>query len=144
MSNMQLFMKNRKVVRENVKFAATKSLLNDNDGKPLEWEIRPITIKEDEKIRSKYICEIPISGKPNMYRNKLDADKYLSELLTTSVVYPNLLDAELQDSYGVKTADDLLKEMIDSPGEYAEFTAFVQKLNGFDISLEEKTNEAKN
>ncbi|GHV08722.1 phage portal protein [Clostridia bacterium] len=143
MSNLSLFMKKNKKVRENVKFTATKSLA-DEKGKPLEWEIKPLTTKEDERIRDDCTVEVPIVGKPNMYRQKLNANKYVAKLLASSVVFPDLLDAELQDSYGVKTAEDLLKELIDDVGEFNDFSAFVQKLNGFDVSLEEKVDEAKN
>ena len=143
MSNVARFMKSNKTVKENTLFAATKSLCSD-DGNPLEWEIQPITTKQDEKIRDECTMEIPVKGKPNLYRNKVDATKYIGKLLTASVVYPDLFDAELQDSYGVKTPEDLLKEMIDDPGEYTEFTAFVQKFNGFNVSLDEKIDDAKN
>jgi len=37
-----------------------------------------------------------------------------------------------------------LKEMIDDPGEYNEFAAFIQQYNGFDTTMDEKVEEAKN
>ena len=79
-----------------------------------------------------------------MYRPKLNASLYLRKLIAASVVYPDLYDAELQDSYGVKSPEELICAMADEPGEYCELAAFVQKLNGFDISLEEKAEQAKN
>jgi hypothetical protein len=136
-------MKKNKAVKENVTFAVTKSLCDEN-GEPLLWEVKPLSTKEDERIRDECTLEIPVKGKPHMYRNKMDTNKYLSKLLAASVVEPDLLNAELQDSYGVKTPEDLLKEMIDDPGEYTEFTAFIQKYNGFDVSFGEKVDEAKN
>ena len=60
------------------------------------------------------------------------------------MVYPDLYDTELQDSYSVKSPEELICAMADEPGEYGELAAFVQKLNGFDISLEEKAEQAKN
>ena len=57
---------------------------------------------------------------------------------------PDLYDAELQDSYGVKTPEDLLLAMVDSPGEYNDLAAYVQKFQGFDVSLDDKVQEAKN
>ena len=58
-------------------------------------------------------------------------------------VYPNLNDAELQDSYGVKSADALLKKML-MPGEYTEYKNRVMEINGYDMSMEELVDEAKN
>ncbi len=65
-------------------------------------------------------------------------------MLCACIVEPNLYDKELQDSYGVMTPEELLKEMIDDPGEYQDFASFVQDYNGFNTSFEEKVEEAKN
>ena len=143
MSNLSRFMKVNKSVKENVTFAATKSL-TDEKGNPQLWEIKPLTTKQDEAIRDACTIEVPIKGKPNLFRHKVDTSKYIGKLLAAAVIFPDLMDADLQDSYGVKTPEDLLKEMIDDPGEYTEFTAFVQKFNGFNVSLDEKIDEAKN
>ena len=142
MSNLRLFLKQNKKVKENTKYAATKSLVDEN-GEPLLWEIRPIKTKEDEKLRDECTREVPIPGKPNMYRYKLDATEYMTKLAVASIVFPNLYDAELQDSYGVKTPEDLLKEMVDDPGEYNDLLLFIQNFNGFS-ALDEKVEEAKN
>lgn len=60
------------------------------------------------------------------------------------VVDPNLNDKELQDSYGVMGAEQLIQEMLDDPGEYNEFMSRVQSYHGFDQSFREKVDEAKN
>ncbi len=143
MSNLALFMKGNKKQKTNTKYAATKSL-TDKDGKPLEWELKPVTTKEDEAIRDKCTYEVPIPGKKNQFRMKIDVNAYMAKQLAASVVFPNLLDAELQDSYGVKTPEDLLKEMVDDPTEYAEFAAFVREFNGFDENINDVVEEAKN
>ena len=143
MSQFRLFMKQNKQPRQNVKYPAVSSLRDEN-GAPLEWELRPITSKENDLIRDECTSEIPVAGKPNMYRPKLNASLYLRKLIAASVIFPDLYDAELQDSYGVKSPEELLCAMADEPGEYGELASFVQKLNGFDISLEEKAEQAKN
>ena len=126
-----------------MKFPATKSLC-DEKGNPLEWEIKPLTTRESDDIREACTIEIPVKGKPNMFRPKLDTSKYIGKMICACVVEPNLYDKDLQDSYGVMSPDDLLKEMIDDPGEYQEFATFVQNFNGFNTTLEDKVEEAKN
>jgi len=88
--------------------------------------------------------EVSIPGKPGMYRHKIDPFDYLEALLVRSVVFPDLLDAELQNSYGVMTPEELLKEIIDEPGEYDRFTKFIQKLNKLDVTMDEEAQAAKN
>ena len=143
MSKFSRFMKSNKIMKENTTFPVTKSLL-DEDGKPLEWVIKPLTTKENENIRESCMIDVPVTGKPNMFRPKLNTAKYIEKMLAASVAEPNLYDKELQDSYGVMTPEDLLKEMVDDPGEYNDFAAFVQKFNGFDTTMEDKVEEAKN
>lgn len=143
MSNLTLFLKKNKKVRENTKYAATKSLCDEN-GKPLEWEIKALTTTETENIRSECTTEIQIPGKPGMYRPKIDSKLYIAKLIASSVVFPDLYNKELQDSYGVKTPEDLLKQMVDDPTEYNAFADFIQNYTGLDSSLSDKVEEAKN
>ncbi|MCD7820049.1 MAG: hypothetical protein LUH07_13535 [Lachnospiraceae bacterium] len=143
MSNFAKFMRANKIEKKNEMYPATKSLC-DEDGKPLEWEFKHITSKENELIREACTTEVPITGKPNMYRSKTNAGNYLKKMIVASVVCPDLYDSELQDSYGVKTPEDLLMAMVDDPGEYNDLAAYVQKLQGFDVSFDEKIDEAKN
>lgn len=143
MSNLSLFLKKNKIVKENTKFAATKSLC-DEKGNPLEWEIKPITTKQNDEIREACMIEVPVKGKPNMFRPKMNTAKYGAKMLAASIIFPDLMNAELQDSYGVSTPDELVKEMIDDPGEYNDFLAFVQEYNGFTTNMEDKVEEAKN
>lgn len=143
MSKFAKFMKANKTVKENGFYAATKSL-SDENGKPLMWEFRHITSKENESIRDECTKEIPVPGKPNMYRTKINGGLYVQKMIVASVVVPDLYDADLQDSYYVKTPEELLLAMVDDPGEYNDLAAFVQKFQGFDTSFEDKVDEAKN
>ena len=143
MSNFNRFMKQNKAKKENTQYPATTSLTDEN-GNPLLWDIKPLSTKDDEAIKDSCMLEVPVVGKPNLYRQKMNTTAYMAKMLVASVVSPDLNDAELQDSYGVKKPDDLLKELIDNPGEYNEFAMFVQKFNGFTTTLEEKVEEAKN
>ena len=142
MSNLRLFMKANKKTKENKKYAATQSLTDEN-GKALEWEFKHITSKENEDLRDECTTEVPVTGKFGMYRNKTNTGRYVRKLIVSSVVYPDLDDPELQDSYGVMCAEDLLMELVDNPGEYAELAKFVQEMQGFK-TLQEDVDEIKN
>lgn len=140
--SFEAFMKRNKIKKPNTKFVATKSLVDEN-GKPLEWEIKALTTREAEKIREACTIEIPVKGKPGMYRPKLNTDLYTTKMVAAAIVYPDLYNAELQNSYGVATPEDLIKEMVDNPAEYMDMVNFVQNYNGFE-TMQEKVDEAKN
>lgn len=143
MSKFSKFMKANKIAKENEKYAPTSSLQDEN-GKPLEWEFKQITSKENEVLRDSCTIEVQVKGKPNLYRPKVNTAEYLAKMIVASTVYPDLYDAELQDSYGVKTPEELLYAMVDNAGEYQDFTVWMQKFQGFTKNLEEKVDEAKN
>ena len=50
---------------------------------------------------------------------------------------------DLQDSYGVMGAEELLKVML-LPGEYANYLGKVQEICGFDKNMNDLVEEAKN
>lgn len=135
MGEMELFFKCNKENRENREMPVC-STLKDENGNVVMWQIRHITTEENEDIRQECMEE-----KGGKYR--LNVNKYLSKITAMSVVYPNLYDADLQDSYGKKTPESLLKAIVDCPGEYDSLVSFVQEINGF-TSLREDIEKAKN
>lgn len=143
MSDFSRFMKSNKIEKKNGFYAPTKSLCDEN-GRPLEWEFRHITSKENEDLRDACTVDVPITGKPNMFRQKVKSGLYIQKMVAASVVMPDLYDKGLQDSYGAMTPEELLLAMVDDPGEYNDLAAFVQRFQGFDVSFGDKVEEAKN
>lgn len=143
MSKFSKFMKSNKIEKKNGFYAPTKSLCDEN-GNPLEWEFRHINSKENEEMREECTIEVPVTGKPNMFRPRVQSSKYMQKMVAASVVMPDLYDKELQDSYGVTTPEELLLAMVDDAGEYNDLLSFVQKFQGFNVSFDDKVEEAKN
>lgn len=141
MSDFSVFMAGSAATNETVKYVASKRFVQNK--KPVEWELKAVTTSLDEAIRKECTKKVPIAGKRGQYTQETDTDKYIGKLCVACTVYPNLNDAELQDSYGVKSGDELLKKML-LPGEYTEYKAKVMEVNGYDMSMEELVDEAKN
>lgn len=111
--------------------------------KPAVWKLKSVGAKLDEKIRKECMVRVAVNSKRGQYREEIDNDKYIGKLCVASTVEPNLNSAELQDFYGVQGADDLLKTMLNA-GEYALYKVKVMEVNGFDMSMEDEVEEAKN
>lgn len=141
MSDFSMFMMGNAATEETVEYVASKRF--KVKGKAVPWKIKAIDSETDEAIRKECTKKVPIAGKRGQYNMETDTDKYIGKMCVACTVYPNLNDAELQDSYGVKDADLLLKKML-KPGEYAEYKAKVMEVNGYDMSMEELVDEAKN
>ncbi len=138
MSNFTMFMKKNKTPRTPTTYAATKSLKDEN-GEPLLWTIRPISSREVENIREECMNVDMAKGK-----TRFDSRKFTSRLLCAAIAEPNLNNAELQESYGVMDAENLLYEMVDDPAEFTALLNFVQNYSGFKGDLQANIDEAKN
>ncbi|WP_128894618.1 phage tail assembly chaperone [Longirhabdus pacifica] len=142
MSNLSAFLAQNAVQNEGITFVASKRFVDDHN-EPMEWEIRCITSEEDEVLRKSCTHKVPVPGKRGQYTQETDYHKYLGKLAVKCTVFPNLNDTEVQNSYGVMGADVLLKTML-RPGEYAEYLNKIQEVNGFEVSMEDMVDEAKN
>ncbi len=111
---------------ETHKYVASERFLNE-DGNPIEWEFGCITGKENTDLNKRF-----------------DDDRtgYTAALVAKCTIFPDLNDAELQDSYGVKSAEALVQTMLIS-GEYSAYASEVFKANKFGVTPE-KVKEAKN
>ena len=141
MSNLSCFLAQNVIKEETVKYVASKRFIDG--GKPVEWELGCITSEEDERLRKSCTKKVQVPGKKNMFTPETDYDKYLGLLAVKCIKYPELNNAELQNSYGVMGEDALLKTML-KPGEYQDLLKKVQEINGFDTGMDELVEEAKN
>jgi hypothetical protein len=141
MGNLSFFLAGNAERRENKKVVVSERF-KDEKGKPVEWELRSISADEDEEIRKTCTRRVQVPGKKNQFTQDFDANAYLTKLAARAVVYPDLNDAELQNSYGAMGAEQLVKKMLYKD----EFDALTEKLIEASETedINELTEEAKN
>lgn len=140
MSDLSLFLKEKKIKKENIKYKATTSL-RDEKGEPLEWELRALQTKDNEKIKKDCTTLKIVNGRQI---SEFDNKTYTAKVIVKAVVDPDLNNAQLQDSYGVKTAEDLLYEMVDNPTEFNALFEKIVEYSGFEVTDANKVKVAKN
>lgn len=143
MGELTRFFKQNKKKKENIFIPATRTIC-DESGSPVMWEIKAISTAEDNELRDECTIEVPITGKPGAFRPRFQSYKYIKKVAARCIVYPNLNDKELQNSYGVMGAEELIEQLLDDPGEYNAFMNKIQEYNGFTETLQEKVETAKN
>ena len=141
MSKFAAFMAQNVEKIENHKIVVSKRFKDEN-GNPLEWEIRAITSDENEELQRKATVQIPVVGQRGAYTRDMDRYKYASLLCAASVVYPDLNNAELQDSYSVKSPEALLKKML-YPAEIGVLMNEINELSDLE-NISDAVTEAKN
>jgi len=140
MSNLSMFFAGNAIASEPEAFIVSDRF-RDEDGAPVEWQLRPISEEMNEQLRTSSTKRMP--GKKGVMVPETNISEYMAKLVTACIVYPNLNDAELQSSYGVRGADALIRKMLLS-GEYAALLEKIQQLNGFDKNVNELSDEVKN
>ena len=113
----------------------------DKDCNPILCEVRQLT--NDEMKHIKKTCVKQIKDKRGSVTVETDTDKMMCLMASMFTVYPDLKNAELQNSYGVYGECELLEVML-SAGELLTFEQKINEINGFDVSFEDKVDEAKN
>ena len=115
--DLSSFFRENAVKTEEVKYVVSTRFVDKNK-KPVEWILKPVSSQTDEDLRRQ--STIRTKNATGQYQTDLDVNKYIGLLAVACTVYPNLNDANLQNSYNVMGADSLLKKML-LPGEYANY-----------------------
>lgn len=132
--NLQAFLNPAKP--ENKKIVVSKRFIEN--GKPVEWEIKPVTQEENNVLMKKYTKK-----DKKTQQDVFNRTDYVAALTASAVVYPDLENADLQSGYGVMGAANLLQKML-LIGEYGLLVQEVQELSGLDEDINEEIEEAKN
>lgn len=138
--DLSSFFRENAVKTEEVKYVVSTRFVDKNK-KPVEWILKPVSSQLDEDLRRQ--STIRTKNATGQYQTDLDVNKYIGLLAVACTVYPNLNDADLQNSYAVMGADSLLKKML-LPGEYANYLLKVQEICGFDQKIDNMIKQAKN
>ncbi|MCJ8008899.1 phage portal protein [Lederbergia wuyishanensis] len=103
--------------------------------------LRPLSSAEADKINEQCFKTKPgVKGRPERVFNVV---KYNREICVASIVHPDLNDTELQESYGVRGADNLYSAMF-LLGEATQILEKVTEISGIDLSMDDDIEAAKN
>ena len=142
MPNLQAFLAQNAEKAEIVEKVVSKRFKDEN-GNPIPWHFGAITGEEEDKIRKACTSKKPVPGKKGMFMPETDGALFATKLTVATIKFPDLHDASLQDSYGVKTAEALLGVML-LPGELTDAKQFAQEVNGYSVDFDDLVEEAKN
>lgn len=141
MSNLSAFFAQNKIQTPNIKYVASKTFVDPETKKPLEWELKKLDSDVTESMKKSCRKRVKVG---NEWTVEQDADLFTLKVTAAAVVFPDLKDAELQNSFGVMGEEALLRHML-SPGELQRLSNKVAELCDFGADDEvELIKEAKN
>jgi hypothetical protein len=139
--SLKVFLAENAIKPAEVAYSASPRFLN-KDRKPMEWKLRVMTSEECDNILRECKKKEFVPGTREV-KITTDQEKFITELTTACVTYPNLNNEELQNSYGAVGAAELVHKML-TPGEFSDLANTVQQANGFDVGMKDKIKRAKN
>lgn len=147
MNELELFFAENVASADEIGYVVSNRF-KDAKGNPIEWKLKPVTAERNSELKRLATKTVQVTGKPGQFRQDFDGNKYTEMLTAETVVYPDLNNATLQDSWSKKTGEkimssvQLLSVMLLS-GEYDTLTSKVTEVNGYN-NINEKVEEAKN
>lgn len=142
MSNLQAFFA-QNVEKVDLVERVVSNRFKDENGNPIKWKFGAVDGETEAKLRKQCTKRMPVPGKKGMFMPETDYDLFNLKLAVETIKFPDLNNAELQSSYGVMGAENLLQKML-LPGELAEVKQIAAEVNGFDLELDELVEQAKN
>lgn len=120
--DLSMFLKSDYIEGKEAQYKAS-SLFKEENGEKISWRFKRLSVDEVEQIRQSCFIrsENGIEIDPLLFNRRLAA---------ASVVEPDLHNAALQDSYGVKRPEELITKLFADIGEYDLMVRFVAELNG--------------
>lgn len=149
--SIERFYAQNKVKKQNLKIPVSPSFVDDK-GDPILWEIRPLTYSENEKIiNSPHITVEETDRRTGTKTYRTIDTEYVAAICAQSVVFPDLGDRALQNSYADMTGQrinnkvQLIKVML-TAGELARLSEKVIEVSdlGENNELDDMINDVKN
>lgn len=134
--NVSFFLRSNAEKKKEVISYAPSERFKDEDGNPVSFVLRLLSGPEISRLQNDAVV-IDSDGAD------FDSEEFIASIMTNCVVYPNLKDAELQDSYQVMTEKDLLAAMLEGR-EYQRLAKKCQEINGLRDDLNDLKVKAKN
>lgn len=135
MSDISVFLKDKKKATPNVKVAVCADFKDEN-GNAIEWEIRKLTTREMSDARTLCTSMKNVKTKGKMQNEfVLDSERLLRVLTSKAVVYPDLTDKTLADSYmsdyplDERIPENLVMLMLSDKDDFETLAVAVTELN---------------
>ena len=118
-------------------------IIDEETGEPEFWEVRAVSAGELDAIQ-KRATKLQRVGKTDRYEKVTDEDEVGLLTLAACVVYPDLRNLDLQNSFGAKSPEEVLNNML-TIGERQKLIRVCNRLNSMneqdiDSAIEQSKN----
>lgn len=116
----------------------------DKQGNVIPFRFKPVPTTRIDELEKQHTVPVYTGARRRKTGEKLDQARFMAHIAIETTVYPNFKAAELRKAYGEQDPIEVAKKMLHVGGEYGEWLSIANEVNGFDDSLEELEEAAKN
>lgn len=139
--DLSFFMPGNTEVTEEIK-APISQRFKDKKGKIIPFIFKPITtdrVDELEKLHTKSV----IKGNKKV-GEKVDNARFMAHIAVDSTIYPNFKSTEFRKAYKLEDPIEIAKQVLNIAGEYTNWISKASEANGFNDTVEDLEEVAKN
>lgn len=136
------FLKTRVLPVDEISVVVSKRII-DEQNNPVPFRFKSVGTERINDLRTE--CQKPSRDtKGRVVGKEFDGERFMMTIAIESCVYPDFRNPELIKSWGVKTPEQLVREMLSIEGEFNRFTAGAFNANEIGEDFDELVTEAKN
>lgn len=124
-----------------VEEAPISKRFTDEEGNIIPFKMRPITTERIDQIES-------LNTRKTRFRNqqqeKVDYARFIAQVAVETTIYPDFRSEELRQAYKTEDPIEVAKSVLHVGGEYANWISKASEINGFNDTLEDLEEAAKN
>lgn len=113
-------------------------------GEIVPFRFLPVTTTRIDELEKLHTVPIYSGSRKKKTGERVDQARFIAHMAVESTVYPDMKSAELRKAYGEQDPIEVAKRVLYLGGEYSEWLSIASEINGFDDSLEELEETAKN
>ena len=113
-------------------------LFRDKEGNNIKWVVKPIEMKDIERIREKNTTK---KKKGKGYIKELNEKRFSNEIILESIIFPDFKDKGWLDKEKLLDPIELMEKVLRKPTHYTEISNSILVMNGLKEKDEEDIEE---
>lgn len=113
----------------------------DGNGEIIPFKMRPITTERIDQIEALNTRKTRFKGQQ---QERVDYGRFIAQVAVETTIYPDFSSEELRQAYKTEDPIEVAKSVLHVGGEYTNWIAKASEINGFDDTLEDLEDAAKN
>nr|WP_255428722.1 phage portal protein [Sporosarcina sp. resist] len=116
----------------------------NKEGKAIPFRFKAITTERIDELEKLHTIPVYSGSRKRKTGEKVDQSRFMAHMAVESTIYPDFKSPKMRKGYKTQDPIEVAKKMLHVGGEYSEWLATVNEINGFDDSVEELEEAAKN